>query len=211
MRSNTVTLLASLLLLAHNVYAFDIYLNKDEGCPDDAINKVCENHSVGECCEGDDNTEYYSAQASDGQRGITLQSTQNFNKCAVTIVSDNSCATSFTGGGTGASIVLPVAARGEEGGDEDPTNAEPAGEDSDGSGDHSRRHARSLSGDQEEAQAKKNKRTRIVGGVRHVQYSAHATMDSTHVYKLSRDSPLVSSFLNLPYPPFQTPLFYKKG
>ncbi|KAI1774498.1 hypothetical protein F4818DRAFT_442000 [Hypoxylon cercidicola] len=198
MRSNNVTLLAPLLLLSHNVCAFDVYLNKDEGCPDGVIDRVCENQAVGICCEGLDNTEYYSAQASDGQKNIALYSSQGGNKCAVTITTDDTCATTSTGGGTGAGAVVSRALpeRGDEDPtqDDDPTNEEPAGESEGSSGDHSRAHARSLSGGRKETWIEKNKRAPIVNGWRHNQYTAYAYVDRTHVYKLSRDSPLAPGY-----------------
>lgn len=134
-----------------------------------------------------------STNATNVQNG---ESSQSGDKCAVTITTDDTCATTSTGGGTGAGAISRSAntARGDEDRtrDDDSTDAGPAGEDEDGNGDDSRRHARSESGDRKETWIEKNKRAPIIDGWRQTKWTANAYTNRTHVYKLSRDSPLVS-------------------
>ncbi|KAK7754713.1 hypothetical protein SLS62_003271 [Diatrype stigma] len=203
MRTATLASIASLLLLAHRARAFDIYLNEDSDCPDDEISIVCEDQSVGDCCNGEVNTLYSSAQASDGQGGVVLyglnqgQPADDANRCGLQLAQDDSCATSDIPQGSAAGAL------GEAGGDEDPsTDEEPTdgdddGED-DGGGDHSRRHARSLSpAKKEETWVEKNKKAKRAGGWRQTQHTAYAVRDATHVYKLSRDSPHSAAYRSL--------------
>ncbi|RYP61811.1 hypothetical protein DL771_009994 [Monosporascus sp. 5C6A] len=193
MRTGRIASVASLLLLAHCARAFDIYLNEDSDCPEEEISVVCEEQVVGDCCNGEVNTLYSSAQASDGQGGVVLyalnqgQAPDDPNRCGLQIAQDDTCATTDIPQGSAAG------ARGETGGDEDPstdeepTNGDEDGED-DGGGSHGRRHARSLS-PEKETWIQKNKKAKRAGGWRQTQHTAYAVRDATHVYKLSRDSP----------------------
>ncbi|RYP76639.1 hypothetical protein DL769_003599 [Monosporascus sp. CRB-8-3] len=128
------------------------------------------------------NTLYSSAQASDGQGGVVLyalnqgQPPYDDDRCVSTDIPQGSAA----------------GARGETGGDEDPstdekpTDGDEDGED-DGGGDHGGRHARSLF--PEKTWIQKNKKAKRAGGWRQTQHTAYAVRNATHVYKLSRDSP----------------------
>lgn len=190
--------LATLLLLAHRVRGFDIYLNEEANCPEEEIDVVCEEQVVGDCCNGKVQTLYSSATASDEQGGVVLYSLNQGqpadapNRCGLQIAQDDSCATTDIPAGSAAG------ARGAEGGEEDPgtdgepTNGDEDGED-DGGGDHGgdrrRFHSRNFS-PVKETWIEKNKRAKRSEGWRQTQYTAHAVRDATHVYKLSRDSPL---------------------
>lgn len=192
MRTNTLAIFASLLLLGHRAFAFDIYLNEDSDCPDDEISIVCEEQVVGDCCNGAVNTLYSSAQASDDQGGVVLygldqgQAPDSENRCGLQLAKDDTCATTDIPQGSAAGAL------GEEGGDEDPsTDEEPTdgdddGED-DGGGDHGRRHARDVS-PKKETWIQKNKKAKRSEGWRQTQHTAYAVRDATHVWKLSRDS-----------------------
>ncbi|KAK2770098.1 hypothetical protein CKAH01_04441 [Colletotrichum kahawae] len=135
MRTNTLALLASLLLLGHRALAFDIYLNEDSDCPDEEISIICEEQVVSNCCNGAVNTLYSSARG---------KSPDSENSCGLQLAKDDTCAT------TDIPQRSTAGALGEEGGDEDPsTDEEPTDDDEDGEddggGDHGRRHAREVS------------------------------------------------------------------
>ncbi|RYP30300.1 hypothetical protein DL767_006334 [Monosporascus sp. MG133] len=193
MRIGRIASFTSLLLLTHYARAFDIYLYEDSDCPEEEISIVCEEQEVGDCCNGEVNTLYSSAQASDGQGGVVLyafnrgQPPHHDNRCGLQLAQDDSCASADIPQGSAAG------AHGETGGhedprtDEEPTDVDEGGED-DGGGDHGRRHAWSLS-PEKETWIQKNKKAKRAGGWRQTQHTAYAVRDATHVYKLSRDSP----------------------
>ncbi|RYP54819.1 hypothetical protein DL769_010276 [Monosporascus sp. CRB-8-3] len=192
-RTGRIASFASPPLLAQCARGFNTHLNEDSDCPEEEIGIVCGEQEVGDCCNGEVNTLYSSAQASDGQGGVVLytlnqgQPHDDDNRCGLQLAQDDSCPSTDIPQGSAAD------ARGEAGGDEDPsTDEEPTdgdedGED-DGGGDHDRRHARSLS-PEKEAWIQKNKKAKRAGGWRQTQHTAYAVRDATHVYKLSRDSP----------------------
>ncbi|KAI0385158.1 hypothetical protein F5Y04DRAFT_247033 [Hypomontagnella monticulosa] len=160
------------------------------------------NQEVGDCCNGNVNTLYSSATASDDQGGVVLyglnqgQAPDSPNRCGLQLAQDDSCATTSIPQGSAAG------ARGSTGGDEDPsTDEEPTDGDSDGEddggGDHSRRsHARDIS-PEKETWIQKNKKAKRAGGWRQTQYTAYAVRNATHVYKLSRDSPHAATYEGL--------------
>ncbi|RYP55261.1 hypothetical protein DL768_000016 [Monosporascus sp. mg162] len=141
---------------------------------------------------GEVNTLYSSAQASDGQGGVVLyalnqgQPPYDDDRCRLQLAQDDSCVSTDIPQGSAAG------ARGETGGDEDPsTDEEPTDRDEDGEddggGDHGGRHARRFF--PEETWIQKNKKAKRAGGWRQTQHTAYAVRDATHIYKLSRDSP----------------------
>nr|POE86914.1 hypothetical protein CFP56_63946 [Quercus suber] len=191
----------------NRAFAFDIYLNEESGCPDEDIDIVCEEQVVGDCCNGDEDTLYSSAQASDGQGGVVLyglgqgQDADADNRCSIFLTQDDTCATSDVPNGSAAGAL------GETGGDEDPstdgdsTDGDEDGED-DGGGDHDDgifkgRRARRASPEKETWIQKNKKVTKRSGGWRQQQYTAYAVRNETHVYKLSRDSPHAAKYKSL--------------
>ncbi|KAI1316860.1 hypothetical protein F5Y16DRAFT_393045 [Xylariaceae sp. FL0255] len=182
----------------------------DEGCPEDTINSACEDIGYDMCCAGDVGTEYYSAEASDGASPITLYSSRGDrpggDSCAVTITEDDTCPSTSTGGGTGAAVLINGLP------DPEPTSTVDSSSDS-GSEKRmaSRRemsalkareaqrralnleHARSFTNGKE-TYIEKNARAPVVNGMRQVTPTSHALLTKTHVYKLSRDSPMAAGF-----------------
>ncbi|KAJ0121313.1 hypothetical protein J7T55_008477 [Diaporthe amygdali] len=193
MRSATLTCISSLLLLAHHVHAFDIYLNEDSDCPEDEISIVCEEQEVGDCCNGLVRTMYSSAQASDDQGGVVLygldqgQDPESSNRCGLQLVKDDECATTDVPQGSAAGALGSDGDDEDPSTDKDPTDGEEDGED-DGGGDHDRRHARDVSPKKETWIEKNKKVKRAADGWRQTQPTAYAVRDATHVWKLSRDS-----------------------